>query len=118
MVFVGENKELPHGIATDSSNSIVNRHILVLNLFQHNGEHHHIVDSWILQQINLVEDDIGVDDEDSGGGGTQASGGGVAGGAEGGAAVDVVAEVVLPHLLHDLASFGFLNERLVVKHLC
>jgi len=45
----------------------------------------------------LVEHDVGVDDEDGGsGGGEFALRGGIAGGAGDEAAVDVVAEVVLP----------------------
>lgn len=53
MVFIGKNKKFPHWIVTDSSYPVVNGHILVLNLFQHNGQHNDIINGRILQQINL-----------------------------------------------------------------
>lgn len=51
---------------------------------------------------DLVENDIGVEDEDGGSGGTQTGAGGVADGAKRRAAINVVSEVVLPHLLAEV----------------
>ena len=55
MVLIGENKEFPSWIATYSSYSIVNSQILVLNLFQHDGQYNNILNRRILQQINLFQ---------------------------------------------------------------
>lgn len=64
-----------------------------------------------------MEHDVGVDDEDGGRGSVElALRGGVAGGAGDEAAVDVVAEVVLPDDLLDAALLRLLHEGLALQH--
>jgi len=51
--MIGENIELLGWIAAETSDSIVNRFVPVLNLIQHHRENNNIVYCLILQQINL-----------------------------------------------------------------
>lgn len=53
MDMIGENIELLDRIAAESSDSVVNRFVPVLNLVQHHRENNNIVYCLILQQINL-----------------------------------------------------------------
>lgn len=52
-MLIRENIEVPQRIATDSSKSIVNGQVPVLDLLEHNRKHHHVVNGCILNQINL-----------------------------------------------------------------
>jgi len=122
--LVGENIEPPCFVGTQCLDPVGNGKVLILHFFQDHGQHDNILNRRILQQVDLpqhlnsslihaldlianketeerfrylVEHDVGVDDEDGGRrGGEFALGGGVADGAGNEAAVDVVAEVVLP----------------------
>lgn len=51
--MIGENIEVLRWIAAESSDSVVNRPIPVLNLVQHHRQNNNIVYGLILQQINL-----------------------------------------------------------------
>lgn len=52
-MLVRENKEIPQRIAAESSKSIVDRQVPVLNLLEHNRKHNHVVNRRVLNQINL-----------------------------------------------------------------
>lgn len=117
MVLIRKDKEFLRQIAAERSDSIIDGQISVPDLLQHDGQHDHIIDRRILQQINLIEDDVRVEDEDRGGGGAaEASGGSVADLARRDSAVDIVPQVVLPHILCDFACSRLLDEGLVVQH--
>lgn len=116
MVLVGEHKEPSSRVGAQGLEPIVHGEILILHFVQHHRQHDDILNRRILQQIDLVEHDVGVDDEDGGRVGVEAAGGGVAGGAGGGAAGDVVAEVVLPDHLDDAALLRLLDEGLALQH--
>jgi len=124
VLIIGENVEPPCFVGTQCLDPVGNGKVLILHFFQDHGQHDNILNRRILQQVDLpqhlnsslihaldlianketeerfrylVEHDVGVDDEDGGRrGGEFALGGGVADGAGNEAAVDVVAEVVLP----------------------
>lgn len=51
--MIGENIEMLGWIAAESSDSIVNRFVPVLNLVKHHRQNNNIVYGLILQQINL-----------------------------------------------------------------
>lgn len=116
MVLVGEHEEPPSRVGAQGLEPVVHGEVLILHLVEHHRQHDDILNRWVLQQIDLVEHDVGVDDEDGGGVGVEAAGGGVAGGAGGGAAGDVVAEVVLPDHLDDAALLRLLHEGLALQH--
>ena len=54
--MIGENIELLSWIAAESSDSVVNRLVPVLNLVQHHRQNNNIVYRLILQQINLPKE--------------------------------------------------------------
>lgn len=116
MVLVGEHEEPPSRVGAQRLEPVVHREVLILHFVQHHRQHHDILNRRILQQIDLVEHDVGVDDEDGGRVGVEAAGGHVAGGAGEGAAGDVVAEVVLPDHLDDAALLRLLHEGLALQH--
>ena len=127
VLLIGENIEPPCFVGTQCLDPVGNGKVLILHFFQDHGQHDNILNRRILQQVDLpqhlnsslihaldlianketeerfrylVEHDVGVDDEDGSRGGVEfALGGGVAGCAGDEAAVDIVAEVVLPDVL-------------------
>lgn len=54
MIFIGEHKKVTKRIVNNSSKAIVDTQILVLHLFEHYREDHHIVHYIILQQVHLI----------------------------------------------------------------
>jgi hypothetical protein len=95
-VLIGEDVKPPRLVQTQGLDPVVNRKVLILHLVQHHRQHDNVFNCRIL----------GVDDEDGNDIGAELAVGGVAGGAGCGAAVDVVAEVVLPDDLRGRDGWG------------
>ena len=62
-MFVGEDEEAPGRISGESSEAIVDRNVLVLSLLKDDREKHDSVHGWVLEQVNLAENDIGVEND-------------------------------------------------------
>lgn len=129
MVFIWENIKPSLWISAQSSKSIINREIFVLNFICHNLKYNHIFYRRILQQINLynnnnnkpqnkeeeeeydfystwwkhndlVKNDVGIKDEDGGRGSAEKSRGILAQLALKHTTVNIISEVMFSDNLH------------------
>lgn len=109
-MFIGENEESPERVGGESPESVVDGQVPVFDLFENNGEQNDVVNGGILEQINLTQDDVGVENENRRRRREKARVFLLAEFAERCAAEDVIAEIVLSHHLIVL-SVSFINPK-------